>query len=173
MFIFHSFPVQWFFYVRQKDTPKEWKCQPEKFMSPDLERHEILFGSFSLMFSCVVTAVISTYAYNRGPLLTFYYDWSEYGWWWLFLQVPVVFLYQDYTTYWIHRIYHTPFLYKNFHKMHHKYKQPTVFSVTAIHPFEIVHIQLLLMIPIFVIPLHPSRFFIQEFLFFIPKALSY
>lgn len=141
-------------------------------MSPDLERHEILFGSFSLMFSCVVTAVISTYAYNRGPLLTFYYDWSEYGWWWLFLQVPVVFLYQDYTTYWIHRIYHTPFLYKNFHKMHHKYKQPTVFSVTAIHPFEIVHIQLLLMIPIFVIPLHPSRFFIQEFLFFIPKALS-
>lgn len=64
------------------------------------------------MFSCVVTAVVSTYAYNHGPWLTFYYEWLEYGWWWLFLQVPVVFLYQDYTTYWIHRIYHTPFLYK-------------------------------------------------------------
>lgn len=61
---------------------------------------------------------------------------------------------QDYGTYWLHRIYHNPFLYKHFHKLHHKYKQPTAFSVTAIHPFEAVHIQLHLALPLFIFPIH-------------------
>uniref|UniRef100_A0A8D8UJ81 Lathosterol oxidase n=2 Tax=Cacopsylla melanoneura TaxID=428564 RepID=A0A8D8UJ81_9HEMI len=60
----------------------------------------------------------------------------------------------DYSTYWNHRLYHTPFLYKNFHKVHHRYKQPTAFSVTAIHPVEMLHIQICLMLPLFVIPVH-------------------
>lgn len=38
--------------------------------------------------------------------------------------------------------------------MHHKYKQPTAFSVTAIHPIEIVHMQLVLFSPVFVVPVH-------------------
>lgn len=88
-----------------------------------------------------------------------YYSPSEYGWWWFFLQVPCVFIYQDYITYVNHRVYHIPFLYKNFHKLHHKYKQPTAFSVTAIHPVEIVHMQLSLVLPIFVVPLHWVMFY--------------
>ena len=51
-------------------------------------------------------------------------------------------------------MYHTPFLYKHFHKMHHTYKQPTAFSVTAIHPIEFVHMQCVLMSPIFLVPVH-------------------
>ena len=89
---------------------------------------------------------------------------------------------QDYVTYWMHRMYHLPSLYRDghrdhsndsanwakltfqlkrlnlpklnarkcirmsthdrrhFHKLHHTYKQPTAFSVTAIHPVEFVHI---------------------------------
>ena len=57
-------------------------------------------------------------------------------------------------TYWMHRIYHIPFLYRNFHKLHHKYKQPTAFSVTAIHPVEALHIQLMDILPLFTIPTH-------------------
>lgn len=87
-----------------------------------------------------------------------YYEPSEYGWWWFFLQVPVVFIYQDYATYLTHRMYHIPFLYKNFHKLHHTYKQPTAFSVTAIHPVEIVHMQLVLALPIFVVPVHWGKY---------------
>lgn len=51
-------------------------------------------------------------------------------------------------------MYHTPFLYKNFHKMHHLYKQPTAFSVTAIHPVEFMHMQMVLISPMFLVPTH-------------------
>jgi len=88
-----------------------------------------------------------------------YYSPSEYGWWWFFLQVPVIFIYQDYTTYLTHRFYHTPFMYKHFHKLHHTYKQPTAFSVTAIHPVEIMQVQLTMLVPIFVIPVHWAMFY--------------
>ncbi|KAJ3666791.1 hypothetical protein Zmor_002222 [Zophobas morio] len=62
-------------------------------------------------------------------------------------------------TYWMHRIYHIPFLYRNFHKLHHKYKQPTAFSVTAIHPVEALHIQLMDTLPLFTIPTHWFPFY--------------
>lgn len=42
--------------------------------------------------------------------------------------------------------------------MHHKYKQPTAFSVTAIHPIEIVHMQLVLFSPVFLMPVHWCKY---------------
>ena len=74
----------------------------------------------------------------------------------LLLISPLYFLFipQDYLTYWAHRIYHMPFLYKSFHKLHHTYKQPTAFSVTAIHPVEFVSIQAIYISPMFLFPIH-------------------
>ena len=66
--------------------------------------------------------------------------------------------FQDYLTYLTHRMYHTPFLYKHFHKLHHTYKQPTAFSVTAIHPVEFVHVQLILISPMFFVPVHWGKY---------------
>ncbi|KAK9718005.1 Fatty acid hydroxylase [Popillia japonica] len=151
--------LHWYFYVRQRDRPHEWKCQPTKFMSPELERHEIIFGSLTLFLNSTATAMVACYISNGG-YSTIYYNISDYPTWWFFLQFVVIFVYQDYATYLLHRLYHVPFLYKHFHKMHHKYKQPTAFSVTAIHPVESIHIQLTLILPIFVIPLHWGPFYI-------------
>lgn len=61
---------------------------------------------------------------------------------------------QDYVTYWIHRSFHSGFLYKHFHCLHHRYFQPTPWSVTAIHPVEITVVQLAMVAPIFVYPVH-------------------
>ncbi|XP_059617724.1 uncharacterized protein LOC132262467 [Phlebotomus argentipes] len=151
--------IHWYFYVRRRHKAHEWKIQPEKFLPPELELHEIFWGSLSLFICSIITGTLACYASNDGPLLTIYYRWDEQGWWWLFLQIPAYFIYQDYTTYWLHRIYHFPFLYKRFHKLHHTYKQPTAFSVTAIHPVEIVHIQITLLLPIFLIPIHWAPFY--------------
>jgi lathosterol oxidase len=51
-------------------------------------------------------------------------------------------------------MFHWPFLYKNFHKLHHTYKQPTAFSVTAIHPIEFVMFQSIYISPMFLFKIH-------------------
>ncbi|XP_048517537.1 delta(7)-sterol 5(6)-desaturase erg32 [Dendroctonus ponderosae] len=154
--------IQWYYYVRQRETPEEWKCQPQKWLTPELEKNEIFWGSTTLFMNATISSILSCYIYNGG-YSSVYYNFSEFGWLWFFLQFPIIFLYQDYSTYWLHRIYHWPFLYKNFHKLHHRYKQPTAFSVTAIHPVESLHIQLFLSAPLFLIPCHWLPFYCVTF----------
>ena len=38
--------------------------------------------------------------------------------------------------YWIHRLFHTSWLYKNFHKQHHEYKVAVSISTIYNHPFD-------------------------------------
>lgn len=149
--------LHWYYYVNRRHLAHEWKCQPDKWMSPDLERHEILLGSFSLLIGSTLSSIISCYIMNGGSTYI-YYNIADYGWMWYFLSWPVTFIYQDYLTYWHHRMYHHPMLYKHFHKLHHKYKQPTAFSVTAIHPFEFIHMQAVLVSPMFLFPVHWTAF---------------
>ncbi|XP_044258866.1 delta(7)-sterol 5(6)-desaturase erg31-like isoform X2 [Tribolium madens] len=151
--------LHWYFYVRRRDRAEDWKCQPKKWLSPELERHEIILGSLTLFLNASTSGLLACYIANGG-YSTVYYNVADYGWLWFFLQWPVIFIYQDYITYWMHRIYHTPFLYRNFHKLHHKYKQPTAFSVTAIHPVEALHIQLMYILPLFIIPTHWFPFYV-------------
>lgn len=84
---------QWYFYVRQRDRAEEWKCQPKKFMSPELELHEIIFGSATLFLNSTLTATIACYISNGG-YSTIYYNLTEYPIWWLILQFPLIFIYQ-------------------------------------------------------------------------------
>jgi len=151
--------LHWYFYVQRRHKASEWKLQPTKWLSPELELHEIMVGTFALFVTGTYSATLACYIYNGNPC-TIYYQMDQYGWAWFFLQFPVIFVYQDYTTYIMHRMYHTPFLYKHFHKLHHKYKQPTAFSVTAIHPVEIMHIQLTMCLPLFTIPVHWFPFYV-------------
>uniref|UniRef100_A0A1B6DA27 Fatty acid hydroxylase domain-containing protein n=1 Tax=Clastoptera arizonana TaxID=38151 RepID=A0A1B6DA27_9HEMI len=151
--------IHWYFYVHQRDTPEKWKCQPQKWLPPDLERNEIYVGTLSLICANSVSSIMACYVANGGRS-AMYQNITEYPLIWFVLQWPVIFLYQDYVTYWAHRMYHTPFLYKHFHKLHHRYKQPTAFSVTAIHPVEIVHIQIITQAPfIFLVPVNFISFY--------------
>ncbi|XP_028174824.1 uncharacterized protein LOC114363335 [Ostrinia furnacalis] len=84
--------LHWYFYMKQRDRAHEWKIQPTKWLSPELERHEIMVGTFSLLIVGSFSAFLATYIYNGNPS-TVYYQFDEYGWWWFFLQFPVVFIY--------------------------------------------------------------------------------
>ncbi|KAK2719972.1 uncharacterized protein LOC136036473 [Artemia franciscana] len=145
--------LHWYYYVRQRDRAEEWKCQPQKWLPPELERHEITLGSVSLFIGSIISGIIACWVINGG-WSTVYFKIEDYGWLWYILQYPVAFVMVDYVTYWFHRTYHTPFLYKNFHKMHHYYKQPTAFSVTAIHPVEFVNMQFVQILPMYTMPVH-------------------
>ncbi|XP_037073673.1 delta(7)-sterol 5(6)-desaturase-like [Pollicipes pollicipes] len=145
--------LHWYYYRMRRDSAHEWKCQPEKWLPPDLEWHEIKYGSTSLMIGNTLSSLLVCWVLNGG-YSTIYYHVADFGWTWWLLSWPVVFIWQDYVTYLTHRLYHTPFLYKHFHKLHHTYKQPTAFSVTAIHPVEFIHVQAIIISPMFLVPVH-------------------
>ncbi|XKL68970.1 hypothetical protein PGB90_006739 [Kerria lacca] len=151
-FFFH-----WYYYVRQKDQPEKWKCQPKRWLSTELELDEIKAGSVSLFVTNTWSSLMECYVHNGG-YCTVYFNWDEYGIVWWILQFPIIFISIDYGMYWVHRIFHVPYLYTRFHKMHHKYKQPTAFSATAIHPVEISCLQMVMFVPLFTVPTHWSIF---------------
>merc|ERR1711909_58235 len=141
------------YYVLQRDNPHQWKCQPNKWLSSKEGPHELIVGWFSLTIGSVLSAALATWVINGG-YTSLYYDFGRHGVLWTILELPVVFVSTDYITYWLHRVYHMPFLYKHFHKLHHTYKQPTAFSVTAIHPVEFLNIQCVYIAPMFLMPIH-------------------
>ena len=46
---------------------------------------------------------------------------------------------------------------QHFHKLHHTYKQPTAFSVTAIHPVEFLNIQAIYIAPMFLMKIYARK----------------
>ena len=140
-----------------RDQAKEWKCQPYHWLPRDLEIHEMVVGAFSLALGSLLSSAIACWILNDGYSKV-YFDVAEHGYVWFVLQIPIVFIGQDYIIYWSHRIFHLPFLYKNFHKLHHTYKQPTAFSVTAIHPVEFVIFQGIYISPMFIFTVHWGNF---------------
>lgn len=55
----YCFPVQ----------AKEWKCQPDKFLTPENERHEILLGSLNMLIGSTASGVIACYIMNGGTIV--------------------------------------------------------------------------------------------------------
>ena len=52
---------------------------------------------------------------------------------------------------------------QHFHKLHHTYKQPTAFSVTAIHPVEFLNIQAVYISPMFTVPMYAREYTTKYF----------
>ena len=82
------------------------------------------------------------------------------------MSIPALFFFNESINYYTHRLFHVPWLYRTFHKWHHRYVSPTLYSTTAMHPLESMTFQGLLLIPMFVVPLHAgmaNRFFLFDF----------
>ncbi|XP_050435244.1 putative methylsterol monooxygenase DDB_G0270946 isoform X2 [Adelges cooleyi] len=60
----------------------------------------------------------------------------------------------DYSIYWLHRMFHTRFLYKHVHAYHHRYNQPNPWNAFAVHPIEIITNALAEIALLFVVPIH-------------------
>lgn len=142
-----------YYYMLQKDKAEQWKCQPHHWLPQKLELEEIEDSIVTLFLANTISSLVACHIYNGG-YSTMYYKWNEYGALWWLLSFPVIFSYMDYSAYWLHRMFHFPYWYKRFHKIHHKYQQPTAFSVVAFHPLEVILIQLTSIAPIFVVPVH-------------------
>jgi len=62
---------------------------------------------------------------------------DDYGWPYLILSLIMFILWSDTLIYWIHRgLHEIPWMYKNIHKDHHKWKVPTPYAAIAFHPLD-------------------------------------
>lgn len=142
-----------YFYKNRKDKPKEWKCQPDRWLTKTNEWHEFFLGSANMLVGSVISGFLSCYIMNGGKN-KLYMNISDYGWTYFLLSIPALFFYNEAISYYPHRIFHYPWLYKNVHKMHHRYGSPTLYSTVAMHPAEFIMYQTFLAIPIFTVPVH-------------------
>lgn len=77
----------------RKDKPEEWKCQPYNWLPRDLEIHEMVVGAFSLAIGSFISAAAACWVMNDG-YSKIYFDPAEHGYFWLVIQLPVVFIWQ-------------------------------------------------------------------------------
>ena len=145
--------LQWQYYYKQRDQPRKWKCQPERFLTTSNERHEILVGTMNILYSGSLSGTISCWIAN-GNYTTVYFRPDEYGYLYLILSIPVVFLYIEASAYYYHRMAHLPFFYKTIHKHHHRYHSPTGYAAVAMSPIEITCFMVVFVVPLFTIPVH-------------------
>ncbi|XP_035681135.1 delta(7)-sterol 5(6)-desaturase erg32-like [Branchiostoma floridae] len=147
----------WYYYVRQRDQAEEWKCQPNKFLSKENEAHAVMLGSFNMVLGGTLSGTIACYIVNGGYSMLYFNLW-DYGIVYTVLSTMFVFLLNEWTVYWSHRIMHMPVLYKKIHKWHHRYIQPTAFTASAMHPCEFLLNQCIMAAPMFIFPLHVGSY---------------
>ncbi|XP_048728398.2 uncharacterized protein LOC125646238 [Ostrea edulis] len=152
-----AFGWHYYYYVNRQHLAKEWKCQPDKFLTPENERHEILLGSLNMMIGSVASGVIACFIMNGGSS-KMYYNVSERGWGYFIFSLVAFFVYNETMAYYLHRLFHNPWLYRNIHKMHHRYHQPTAWSAVAMHPAEFLMYQGYLAATPFLVPIHAFPF---------------
>lgn len=149
--------LQWYYYIKRRHEPETWKCQPNRFLTPENERHEILMGGTNMIIGAILSGVVATWIINGG-YCTLYFNIGEKGWLYLVESTVLLFLIQDGTAYYLHRLNHIPWIYKRIHKHHHRYHSPTCFSATAMHPLEFIEFELALALPAFFLPCYSGSF---------------
>ena len=79
------------YYVGQKDSPQDWKCQPNKWLSSKEEIHEVLVGWFSVTLGSALSAALATWVINGG-YTSLYYSPGQYGLLWALVEGPLAFI---------------------------------------------------------------------------------
>lgn len=109
------------------------KIQLKMPKRPDYKRE----FAYSLVSIFIFTLVSGIFLYT--PLRDFtriYTDPAQYGYLWYVLAFPVMFLIHDAYFYWMHRLMHSPLLFRMVHRVHHMSTNPSPWAALAFHPAE-------------------------------------
>lgn len=117
-----------------------------------LIRSDVELAIFSgVVFALGATIIMS--AYDLGLTLV-YTDISKYGLWYSGVSFIVILILQDTYFYFIHRLFHRPWLFKWLHRGHHLSGEPTPWTSFAFDPPEAIVQMLFFLGIVFIIPLH-------------------
>ncbi|KAF4668760.1 Cholesterol 25-hydroxylase-like protein [Perkinsus chesapeaki] len=118
------------YYTLFYDIPQfmETKIQPSRWPS---------IGT--LLFHTVVQSIGFTLFISLGVYMTpLHIDLPSEAptLWEAFRDITLAFIVGDSCTYWYHRMFHIPWLYRNIHSVHHQFYEPYSWTSALIHPFE-------------------------------------
>ena len=140
------------FYVILKKRIAHKKIQLKFPQLKDYAR-EIIFSTFSIIIFSV-PPLLMLYSDAIRPYTTFYENIDEYGVSYLVFAFPLMIFMHDTYFYWIHRMLHSPLLFRMVHLVHHKSTNPSPWAAYAFHPLEAVVESLIFVIFLFTIPVH-------------------
>ena len=141
------------YYRNRRHEPETWKCQPKRFLSAEKRREAMLLSSANLIMAGTISGTL-IYFLVRGWQTPIYYEVSDYGWLWTLASTVLLFVLMDALAYYTHRFLHLKPIYRKIHRWHHRYPAPSPWVVTALHPVEMLMLQVVTFIPLMIIPFH-------------------
>ncbi len=137
------------YYRLRRDRPETWKCQPRRWLSPRMQRQQILIGTANMTAGSIASGLFCAHV-AHGGLTSIYLDLGAHGLPYAAVATLVYFLLTDCALYWAHRIFHTPSLFRAIHRHHHhRYIAPSAFTAAAMHPVEFATYQSVMLLPLF------------------------
>jgi len=120
-------------------------------------RSEVRLATLNLAVASVVTSGVCV-VHNVYKMDKLYFDVPTNVMEFVYVALSAIFffIWIDLMAYVVHRFLHLPFMYRNVHKWHHKYVQPTAFSALGLHPLEMFMLQSTIYSAFYFMPLHPA-----------------
>jgi len=141
------------YYRRRRATAEAWKIQPRRWSSPRARRNEILLGTGNLIVASTLSGLFAYHVASGGET-AIYFDLSEHGLVFSIATTIAYFAFTDGALYWAHRLLHRRTLFRYIHRVHHRWVSPTAFTALAMHPLEFALYQLVMLVPLFFLPMH-------------------
>jgi sterol desaturase/sphingolipid hydroxylase (fatty acid hydroxylase superfamily) len=140
------------FYLWKKNKYQHKRIQ-QKFPENKNYYREIIYSLTTFLIFGLIGIGI-TWCSHHG--LTFIYAHvSDYGIFYFILSILLMLIVHDTYFYWTHRFMHLKKIFPVFHKVHHLSNNPSPWAAFAFHPFEAVIEAGILVLIVFIMPVHP------------------
>jgi lathosterol oxidase len=140
-------------YYRRRGDAERWKSQPRRWPNARARRGEILLGTANMVVASTGSGLLAHYLATGGRSAV-YFDLSQHGVAFSIATAVFYFVVTDGLLYWAHRLFHRRSLFRTIHRVHHRWTSPTAFTAMAMHPLEFAVYQGVMLVPIFILPMH-------------------
>lgn len=134
----------------------ERKKIQDRLPPPGTVRREVLWSLSSIF----IFSVCSTFVYQliKTGQTNLYFKWNEQGWLYFVISPLICIILHDAYYYWMHRIMHSQYLFRYFHRVHHLSVTPTPWAIYSFQPLEAFFTFLSFALIIVYLPIHPVAF---------------
>ena len=172
-YIIQSAGLQYFFYYRRNpNDSRTWKIQEEKNISKlgifwtipifsitkegRAKDHNFL-TTINLVNASLFAFIVTELCVTGNSRMSFSTV-REYGLYNIIKELLLAVTYENFAEYYWHRLLHSKFLYKKYHKYHHHIKSPEPWDDMYIHPYEAIIYYTILYSPPFLFSCHYYSF---------------